>query len=61
MNEPTPLQEAVQALREDSALLELALLGAQAAIDPTTLSCLLRVSDFIRDHIREMSALTETQ
>ena len=36
MNEPTPLQEAVQALREDSALLELALLGAQAAIDPTT-------------------------
>lgn len=61
MNEPTPLQEAIQTLREDSALLELALLGAQAAIDHTTLSCLLRVSDLIRDHIRELDALTEAQ
>ena len=51
------IQETLQDLREDVALLQLALLGAQAAIDRLTLSCLLRLSDYLKQHVRDLEVL----
>ncbi len=51
------IQEAMQDLREDAALLQLALLGAQASVDRMTLSCLLRLNDYLKQHIQDVEML----
>ena len=51
------IQEALQDLQEDIALLQLALLGAQASVDKVTLNCLLRLSDYLKQHIEDMATL----
>ncbi len=53
------MQETLQDLREDITLLQLALLGAQASIDKLTLSCLLRLSDYLKQHIEDMGAVCQ--
>lgn len=53
------MEEAFQDLREDVALLQLVLLGAQAAIDRLTLSCLLRLSDYIKQHLQDVRMLVD--
>jgi len=59
MEQKERVEAALEALDEDSTLLELALLGAQAAIDQRTLHGLLRLSDDIKRHLRELGALLE--
>ena len=51
------LEETLQDLREDVALLQLALLGAQVSIDELTLRCLLRLSDYLKQHVDDICAL----
>ena len=51
------LEETLQDLREDVALLQLALLGAQVSIDELTLRCLLRLSDYLKQHVDDIRAL----
>lgn len=53
------LQETLQDLREDAALLNLALLGARVSIDELTLTCLLRLTDYLDQHIRDIWTLYE--
>lgn len=51
------LREALEDLEEDVALLQLALLGAQASIDRLTLACLLRLSDYLKQHVEDVEVL----
>ena len=51
------LREALQDLREDAALLRLALLGARVSIDRLTLDCLLRLSDYLNQHVDDLRVL----
>ena len=51
------VEEILERLDEDSVLLELALLGAQVAIDRRTLRGLLRLSDDIKQQLRELAPL----
>ena len=51
------LQETLQDLREDAALLRLALLGARVSIDRLTLDCLLRLSDYLNQHVDDLRVL----
>lgn len=51
------LKETLQELKEDALLLDLALLGAQEFIDKLTLDCLLRLSDYLGQHVNDISVL----
>ena len=51
------LREALQELQEDAALLRLTLLGAQAPADALTLSCLLRLSNYLDQHVGDIRVL----
>ena len=42
------VQETLQELREDTALLHLVLMGAQASVDELTWTCLLRLTDYLK-------------
>ncbi len=55
------MQETLQDLREDAALLQLTLLGAQASIDKLTLNCLLRLTDYLKQHVEDMNTLCSGQ
>lgn len=51
------LRETLQELQEDAALMRMALLGGQAAMDRLTFSCLLRLSDYLRQHVDDIRVL----
>lgn len=51
------LREALQGLREDAALLRLALMGAEVSIDSLTLECLLRLTDYLDQHVDDLRVL----
>lgn len=51
------LEETLQELREDAMLLNLALLGAQVSIDELTHDCLLRLTDYLQQHVNDICAL----
>ena len=51
------VRETLQDLREDAALLHLALMGAQVSIDELTWTCLLRLSDYLDQHVKDICAL----
>ncbi len=51
------IEETLQDLQEDIALLRLALLGAQVSIDPLTHSCLLRLADYLKQHVDDICVL----
>lgn len=51
------LQETLQELQEDARLLRLALLGTQAFADKLTQDCLLRLSDYLDQHINDVCVL----
>ena len=55
------VQETLQDLREDVALIQLALWGAHASIDKLTLSCLLRLSDYLKQHVEDLVVLCGKQ
>ena len=47
------IHDAIETLREDAALLELALMGAEVAIIPFTFSCLLRLIEYLCKNCRK--------
>lgn len=51
------LRDTLQDLREDAALLRLALMGAEASMDRLTLDCLLRLSDYLNQHVDDLRSL----
>ena len=51
------LREALQGLPEDAALLRLALMGAEVSIDSLTLECLLRLTDYLDQHVDDLRVL----
>lgn len=50
------IRETLQDLREDVALLQLALMGAEVSIDRLTFSCLLRLTDYLKQHVGDMES-----
>lgn len=51
------LEETLQELRQDAKLLGLALMGSQVSIDDLTLDCLLRLADYLNQHINDITVL----
>ena len=51
------LQETLQELQEDARLIHLSLLGAQTSVDKLTLDCLLRLTDYLSQHINDVCVL----
>ena len=51
------LRETLQELREDTMLIALSLLGAQVSIDKLTLDCLLRLTDYLNQHVNDVCVL----
>ncbi len=51
------LCETLEELQEEAAFLNLTLLGAESAIDRRTLGCLMRLSDYVTQHVNDLSAL----
>lgn len=51
------VQETLQELREDTALLHLVLMGAQASVDELTWTCLLRLTDYLKQHVDDICIL----
>ena len=51
------IQETLQDLQEDAALLRLALLGIAHSTDKLTLACLLRLSDYLNQHVNDIRIL----
>ena len=48
------MMEALQDLREDAVMLHAVLCNAKAPVDQVTLACLLRLSDYLNQHIQDM-------
>ena len=51
------VKETLQELREDAMLIALSLLGAQVSIDKLTLDCLLRLTDYLNQHVNDICVL----
>ena len=51
------IQEALQDLQEDAALLRLSVLGAQGFMDELTRTCLLRLTDYLKQHVNDICVL----
>lgn len=51
------LQNALEALEEDAALLRLAFMGAQIEVGKLTLRCFLRLADALEGHVRQTAIL----
>ena len=54
------LKETLQELREDAMLLDMALLGCQVSIDKLTLDCLLRLTDYLQQHVNDICTLCKS-
>ena len=51
------LRETLQDLREDAMLLVLALNGVRSSVDSLTLDCLLRLNDYLNQHMDDLRFL----
>lgn len=51
------IQETLRDLREDAALLRLTVLGARGHMDRLTRDCLIRLSDYLGQHVNGICAL----
>lgn len=51
------LAEVLEALREDTRMLFLMLHGVQPTADRLTLDCLRRLSDYLNQHVNDVSVL----
>lgn len=51
------LRETLQELREDAMLIGLALLGTQGSVDKLTRDCLLRLADYLNQHVNDIATL----
>ena len=51
------IQEALQDLQEDAALLRLSVLGPQGFMDELTRTCLLRLTDYLKQHVNDICVL----
>jgi len=51
------LQESLYDLRQDTRLLQLAIRGAAHTMDPLTWECLLRLTDYLQQHVNDVCFL----
>lgn len=51
------LEDALEDLQEDAELIRIVLLGAGDAVDELTLRCMLRLSDYLKQHINDVEML----
>lgn len=51
------LRESLQDLQEDAQLLRLAILAAQDSMDALTHACLLRLCDYLAQHVSDVRLL----
>jgi len=51
------LSETLRELQEDAQLLRLALLASRPTADGLTLDCLLRLSDYLSQHVNDICVL----
>ena len=51
------IQETLQDLQEDAALLRLSILSTKNAVDDLTRTCLLRLIDYLNQHIHDICVL----
>lgn len=58
-NQQECIQETLQDLQEDAALLRLAVLGMARSTDKLTLACLLRLSDYLNQHVNDIRILCD--
>ena len=49
--------ETLQDLREDASLLRLCILGLQDSVDELTRVCLLRLTDYLNQHVNDICVL----
>lgn len=49
--------ETLQDLREDASLLHLCILGLQGSVDELTRVCLLRLTDYLNQHVNDICVL----
>ena len=51
------VRETLHELREDAELIRIALLGAEASVDQLTWECLLRLTDYLKQHVDDICIL----
>lgn len=51
------IQETLCELQEDTALLRMALMGAEGPVDQLTWDCLLRLTDYLKQHVDDICVL----
>ena len=51
------VQETLRDLQEDAALLRLSILGSEGSIDGLTRTCLLRLTDYLTQHVNDICVL----
>ena len=53
------IQETLQDLQEDVTLLRLSILGTKNTVDELTQTCLLRLIDYLNQHINDICVLCD--
>ena len=53
------IQETLQDLQEDAVLLRLSILGTANTVDELTRTCLLRLTDYLTQHVNDICVLCE--
>ena len=51
------IKEVLQDLQEDTALLHLVISGIQPSLDHLTHTCLLRLMDYLKQHVNDICVL----
>ena len=51
------IQETLCELQEDTALLRMALMGAEGSVDQLTWDCLVRLTDYLKQHVDDICVL----
>lgn len=51
------IKEVLQDLQEDTLLLRLSILGLQGSVDELTRVCLLRLTDYLNQHVNDICVL----
>lgn len=51
------IKEVLQDLQEDTLLLRLSILGLQGSVDELTSVCLLRLTDYLNQHVNDICVL----
>ena len=57
LDRQTCLQETLHDLMQDARLLQLTIRGSDSTIEPLTAECLLRLTDYLQQHVNDLCFL----